>query len=235
MTFTIRKLSLLSLTLIVILPLTACGSTGKKSPSPAEYESEVVKLERVYNADRTNEEAAIKYSTALRDANRLNRAYLVMTPLAEKSGQDNPKIFVEYSSLLAASGNFKGAESYANKAIRLDPNSGEAYNALGNALEAQNKHIEAETALRTALEKWKGNALPVLNNLGLNLAVQGKTDEALAMLAKANELSPGHTEVERNIRIVSALRLEGGAKKPGAEAPTKKPADTPKPETKPKS
>jgi outer membrane biosynthesis protein TonB len=45
-----------------------------------------------------------------------------------------------------------------------------------------------------------------MNNLALNLASQNKLDQAIDMLKKAKEISPGRVEIERNLRIVSTLQ-----------------------------
>ena len=45
-----------------------------------------------------------------------------------------------------------------------------------------------------------------MNNLALNLASQNKLDQAIDMLRKAKEVSPGRVELERNMRIITTLK-----------------------------
>jgi Flp pilus assembly protein TadD len=52
---------------------------------------------------------------------------------------------------------------------------------------------------------WKGDPVPVMNNLALNLAAQGETDKALEMLYAAKKKDPDRIEIERNIRIIRTL------------------------------
>lgn len=44
--------------------------------------------------------------------------------------------------------------------------------------------------------------------MGLNLAAQGFLDEAIETLRKALDTAPNRTEIERNLRIVSALQYQ---------------------------
>jgi Flp pilus assembly protein TadD len=66
-------------------------------------------------------------------------------------------------------------------------------------------HPEAERAYRKGLEIWEGDPIPIMNNLALNLASQNNLKEAYEILKKAKSIAPNRIEVERNLRIVSAL------------------------------
>ena len=100
---------------------------------------------------------------------------------------------------------FAGSETAARKAIKADNNNYRAWHILGIALDAEQKHPEAQTAFEKALSMWKGDAVPVMNNLALNLAAQGQTDKALEMLYAAKKKDPSRVEIERNIRIIRTL------------------------------
>ena len=125
----------------------------------------------------------------------------------------------------------------------MDDKSYTAYHMLGIALDAQGEHQPAEDAFRKGLEFWQGDPAPILNNLGLNLAAQGFLDEAAEVLRKALATSPNREEIERNLRIVSALRESGGRapsymqaardKKASASANTDKKTPVPVPGHKP--
>ena len=105
-------------------------------------------------------------------------------------------------------GNYIDAEDAARKAVLLDPKRGQAYHVLGIALDAQGHHEQAQVALQKALDHWEGNPSAVLNNIGLNLAAQGFLDEAIETLRKAQDMAPNRKEIERNLRIVSALQYQ---------------------------
>ena len=165
-------------------------------------------LEQMYKRKSDDPQTTLKYAQALREAGRLTRANLILAPFGEDASCKDKNIKIEYASLKAAIGDYIAAEKAAREAVLLDPDSGQAYHLLGIALDAQGLHPQAEVALRKALDRWKGGDGAVLNNLGLNLAAQGFMDEAIESLRKAAAVSPDRTEIERNLRIVSALRTQ---------------------------
>jgi Flp pilus assembly protein TadD len=173
-----------------------------EAATPAES---LAMLERAYKRDSDDPDTAIKYGRALREAGRSQRSAVVLAPFAD-DGKRFPAAKVEYAATQAALGNYESAEKYASAALAAQPDSGQANHILGIALDAQGKHQQSEAALRKALENWEGNPAPVLNNLGLNLASQGYIDEALETLRRALETAPNRTEIERNLRIVTALQ-----------------------------
>jgi Flp pilus assembly protein TadD len=183
------------------------ATDGRTAGAAQQQEATLAELEQAYKADSGNQEAAVNYARALREAGRFERARLIVTPFAQKGTKASVPAQVEAASIQAALGNYLKAEGMARKAVPLDPDYGPAYHVLGIALDAQGLHDQAETAFRKALDHWEGNPSPVLNNLGLNLAAAGFIDEALQTLRKAQSLDPGRVEIERNIRIVSALQL----------------------------
>lgn len=185
-------------------------------------------LERLYRRDSENPDIAARYAQALRQNDRLNRAAMILRPFAKDASLENVAVDTEYAAINTAMGNYLDAETYARKAVLLDPESGKAYHLLGISLDAQSKHKQAETAYRKALDYWKGDPSPVMNNLGLNLASQGFFDDALETLRKALATSSGRAEIERNIRIVSALQSSIPA---GSSGPWKR--TPPKPDHKP--
>lgn len=236
-----RRTSLLLLSAACLLPLAACQTTANSSAASTNQRVDTALtnaaneasaegnnteslafLERLYKRDSSNVQSAVKYASALRDNGRLNRAAIVLAPFVEgEHAVKNADVYTEYASTQAAMGNYVDAEKYAREAVLLAPNSGQAYHVLGIALEAQGYHPQAEVAFRKALDNWQGDPVPVLNNLGLNLAAQGFIDEGIETLRKAAAAAPDRTDIERNLRIVSALQ---GLSKPktGPQAPTPK-------------
>lgn len=224
----IRGLMLVLLTVSLAACATAPSGKGKKPVrASANDEAEsahmsLSALEAAYKQNSDNPTIALNYAKSLRDKGRLQRAGMVLDPFIQNRAQNTPAMLSEYSALQAARGNNMDAELYARKAIAMDSKNGEAYHVLGIALDAQGKHEQAETAFRKALDNWQGNPSPVLNNLGLNLAAQGFLDEAVSTLRRAVKQSPDNTEIERNLRIVTALQAQTPPQKT-PPAPSSKP------------
>ncbi len=223
-----------------ILALSACQTTGSSTSNRVNAaldraaqeqgtpEATLNTLERAYKRDSDNAETATQYGRALREAGRLQRSLVVLTPFAD-DGKKFPQAKIEYAATQAAMGNYDEAIDYANAAITLRPGSGQAHHILGVALDAKGNHPLAEQSFRKALETWEGDPAPVLNNLGLNLAAQGYIDQAIDTLRQAMATAPNRTEIERNLRIVSALQPRAHAGGGGGGYPV----TAPKPKRKP--
>lgn len=167
-------------------------------------------IEKLYKRNPNDVSVAVRYARALREADRLSRASIVIAPFARDERKPNAAARTEFSTVQTSLGNYAVAEEFARKAIAMDSQSADAWHVLGISLDAQGKHEEAEESFRKGLDLWQGDPAPILNNLGLNLAAQGFLDEAADTLRKAMETSPDRAEIERNLRIVSALRESGG-------------------------
>ncbi|MCB9990827.1 MAG: hypothetical protein H6867_05540 [Rhodospirillales bacterium] len=165
-------------------------------------------LEQLYKRNSSDAEVAMKYAHALRQAGYYNRAALVLGPFAKSDNLESAELAIEYASIQAAMGNYSDAEAAARKAVLLDDQSGKAYHVLGIALDAQGFHEPAQVAFEKGLDYWEGDPSPILNNMGLNLAAQGFLDEAIETLRKALATAPDRSEIERNLRIVSALQYQ---------------------------
>lgn len=225
---TTLRTGFLLLSASLVLPLAACQTTsgqtmaqersdkiGAALEQAAEQASgsgntaeSLALLERSYKRDSGNMGLATRYAHALRLAGRETRATLVLAPFVGEDGKGDAAAHAEYAASMAAMGTYDQAETHARQAVTAEPQNAQAYHILGIALDAQGHHKEAEEAFRKALEFWQGDPGPVLNNLGLNLATQGFLDEAVDTLRKAAATSPNRTEIERNLRIVSALQTQ---------------------------
>lgn len=237
-----------TLALSVVLVLGGCGAStsgdGSAQPSGRKSTSNVSErldkafadaIERAENTENTQEAVQIyeeiislkpndpylnvKYARALREDGQLKAAESVLKPYITGE-QPNPEALTEMAMVHLTRGEFKNAELSARETITILPENGRAFLALGTALDAQKYHEQAETAFRRGIEYWNGDPAPILNNLALNLASQGKLDEAIGVLERARETSPNRREIERNYRIISTLRETAGPQ-------------APKPETKP--
>lgn len=177
-------------------------------------------VEKMYMRNPSKPESALRYAIALREADAANKASVVLAPFADDpKGPENAK--TEFAAIQLALGNNEKAEKYAQKAVTQNPEDGRAFHFLGIALDAQGKHPEAERAFRKALDLWKDDPTPIMNNLALNLSAQGFLDEAAEILEKAKTIAPNRIELERNLRIVNALRQ---SENPTTPKPAKRPA-----------
>lgn len=82
------------------------------------------------------------------------------------------------------------ALAYAEKAVALDPDSAEAYKALGFAQDKRGKSAEALAAYLKAIEK-NPNYAPAITNIAAFTMDAGRLDEALGWMIKAIRLQPG--------------------------------------------
>ncbi len=241
---TSRKPSKLILALSASILLTACQTgksieAGPASETQAEKidsalqraatsasragstEQSLAMLEKIYKRNSEDEQAALDYAAALRKEDQLNRAAIVIAPFANDPNSSSA-VKTEYAGIALAQGQYQEAEKYAQKAIIQDEKNAMAYHYLGIALDTQGQHEKGERAFRKGLELWEGDPTTIMNNLALNLASQGYLDEAAEILQKARVVAPGRKEIERNLRIITALQQSNGT-------PVPKPAVKPPP------
>ena len=162
-------------------------------------------LEKLYVRNPQDPAKAINYASALRRAKEYERAAIILDPIA--NNPDMPSVAkTEFAAIQLALGNNKQAEQFAQKAVLQNENDFRAYHYLGIALDAEGRHPEAERAFRKGLAIWQGDPIPIMNNLALNLTAQNNLNEALKILERAKTIAPKRIEVERNLRIVRALK-----------------------------
>ena len=201
------------------LTLSACGTTQTKAPTTGKVVAQqatqnvdsLASAEKAYKKNSDDAGAAIRYSRALREAGRYSRASIIIMPFAKDDRKPSAAAKSEFAAVQVALGNYDVAADSARKSIAMNDKSWQAHHILGIALDAKGDNANAEKALRKALELAPPEQqTAILNNLGLNLAAQGFLDEAAETLRKALDTAPDRAEVERNLRIVSALRQSGG-------------------------
>lgn len=219
-----RRTSFLLLTVLASVSLSACSSStpsegGGKAPVSTlsdvkkvdkailygERRENLSSMQDLYAAHSSDPLISARYAKALRESGDLEKAEEILAPLLKQKNVST-LAYTETAAVQLEKGRFTPAENAARRAIKADDNNYRAWHILGIALDAQEKHPAAESALRKALELWQGDDdIPVMNNLALNLAAQGYTDKALDMLYKAKAKDPGRKEIERNIRIIRTL------------------------------
>ena len=170
-------------------------------------------LGQMHARDPENQAVAIHYAQALRNDEQINASRRVLEKFATGENK-TAEALTELSITNIALGDFKAAEENAADALELSPNDGRAYLSMGTALDAQGRHEDAEAAFRSGVKNWKGDPAPILNNLALNLASQGRLEQSLEILRKAKKISPHRMEIERNLRIISTLQETAGPTPP---------------------
>ncbi len=197
---------------------------GAGAAARGEKEGSALINEKVYKRNSDSPQSALQYAKSLRESDYLNRAALVLSPFANEENAA-PGVKTEFAAIQLELGRYDTAEEYAQQAIVQDGTDYKAYHYLGIALDAKGQHEEAERAFRIGLDNWGQNEdpTPIMNNLALNLASQSYLDEAIEILEKALAVSPNRQEVERNLRIVQALKESGGKAKHRTPKPDKKP------------
>lgn len=170
-------------------------------------------VEKIYKRNSNDPIAATNYAAALRESDYLDRAAIVLAPFANDPNTPS-RTKSEYAAVQLALGNYEAAEKYAQKAVLQAPEDGRAYHYLGIALDAQGMHKEGERAFRKALDYWQGDPTSIMNNLALNLTSQNFLEEAIEILRKAKAVSPQKREIERNLRIITALYESQGGRAP---------------------
>lgn len=185
-------------------------------------------LERVYVRNPKDPIVATRYARSLRNDDQVNASMRILQPFSTGANK-NVEAITEMAMTQLSLGDFASAEKFAEDAITMNPKNARAFLALGTAQDAQNKHQEAEVSFRSGMKYWQGDASPIMNNLALNLASQGHLEESLSLIEKAQALSPGRMDLERNRRIIATLLETSGPRPPAPEA---KPAAAPKPKPK---
>ncbi|MBL8639867.1 MAG: tetratricopeptide repeat protein [Alphaproteobacteria bacterium] len=202
------------------LPPAQTHSTGPTSSRDVLYGSikdNLDSIESNYAANPSDPLIAARYAKALREDGQIKKAKTILMPLA-----NNPKIATlaqnELAIIYLKEGSYGSSEQAARAAIKADNGNYRAWRNLGNALDAQEKYPEGESAFRKSLALWgDDDKIAPMNNLALNLAAQGKNKEALDMLYEARKIAPNQTDIERNIRIIQTLNEPAqfqGQKKP---------------------
>lgn len=87
----------------------------------------------------------------------------------------------------------KALEAY-QKELELKPDSGPAYNQIGNIYGAEGKTAEATDALTKAAQLDPSTAPKAYFNMGANLVNHGKGDQAIDFFKKAADADPNYAE-----------------------------------------
>ncbi|WP_225866593.1 tetratricopeptide repeat protein [Prochlorococcus sp. MIT 0801] len=107
-------------------------------------------------------------------------------------GFNDPRVYLNYGSILKNLGKLEEAELIIRKGIELNPNFAMGYFNLGIILIDLSKPNEAELATREGIKLNPNFAIGYFN-LGIILKTLGKMNEAVLAINKAIELNPNHS------------------------------------------
>lgn len=151
-------------------------------------------------------ESAVAYARGLRYDNQFSKAYEVLSPYLNDETVTSSDLYAEAAFISLKRGKARAAENYANKAVKVNPESDRAYYVKGLSLEKRDDLVSAENAFRKGLTLEGPYNLALTNALALNLVDQDKTGEAYELLKEARQKWNRRLDVERNYRIVKTLK-----------------------------
>ena len=163
----------------------------------------------------------LRTAKALRAAGRPGDALAVLEPLSNEASAPVAALTEAARAALEAD-RPQTALIFAQRAVERQPSDPAAQTALGVALNALDRHAEADRAYQAALAAGAGDVAPILNNLGLSQAQQGRIEEALATLRRAEMIDPKNTVTKDNLKLVQAIAVSGhtpGLKPPAVTVP----------------
>jgi len=163
--------------------------------------------QKLYYADPRNPEYILSYARALRRAGKIEDALLVIrTPASEKRAKEPLK--TEAAMVLIAAGRYDQAMEFAQGALSKGSKSSAAHQALALSMSGLGKNAEAEEQFREALKYWPENLdkTPVINNLAMALAAQGKISEARAIMSQATGEALKSEVYQNNRAMLDSLK-----------------------------
>jgi len=152
---------------------------------------------RAHEIDPDDPETLMKIAELLTTMNRQQAAVQTYNALLERHPRHHEaryslgKLYMENGDVALAAIEFEHA-------MNSDPKDPRPYNALGILQDQAGAHDAAQALYRRALEQDPLNT-SVRNNLGLSLALNGKRDEAIAVLAELAVDTEGSLGSERTV------------------------------------
>ena len=132
---------------------------------------------------------------------------------AEKSGASNARLYASKTLLAIALGVSDDAEVQLNAALEANLDDPRLWNALGRFHDGREEWMAAlETYVKAAyIANQNDKPLsPIINNMGMSLLMQGRSEEALDKFTQAVDLNPDTQIYDNNRRL--ALLLIGDPK-----------------------
>ncbi len=158
--------------------------------SPDQQYNVHLEVGRIYEAQGGFEAAIAEYQKALDACAHGGLSLVRGKGLGEKQSLAHRRMGAAFDRL----GRFAQAEVHYRAALKLHPDDHKVWNDSGYSYYLQGRWIDAERNLKMAAKLDPENPR-CQTNLGLALAAEGKTDEALAALSKAGGPAAAHANL----------------------------------------
>jgi|GEM_PF-2072220 len=165
---------------------TAIASAAKDAANSGDQQQSLMFTQRLYKQDPNNADYIVNYAKDLRRAGRVEDAKLVIrTPALGKRA--DAKMLTEAAMVLVSAGEYDEAMSFAQKALEKNGKSPDAHHALALAMSGLEEHAGAQLQFQKALDLWPEgrDQTPILNNLAMSMAAQGKISDAKLIMSMA--------------------------------------------------
>lgn len=174
---------------------------------------------RAHEIDPNRPEPLLKVAAILQTLERKKAAATTYEALLQRHPKHHEARYL-LGKLYMETGEAALAGIHFEQATRSDPQDPRPYNALGILRDQAGEHEAAQGLYRLALERDPANR-SVRNNLGLSLALDGKRDEAIEVLAELAVDPEADQTVLRNLEAAYAARplpQDGMPAEAGAES-----------------
>lgn len=184
----------------------AIASAAKDAASSGNQKQSLMFTERLYKEDPNNADYIINYARDLRRAGRVEDAKLVIRTPA-KGKRANAAMLTEAAMVLISAGEYDEATGFAQKALEKAPKSPDAHHALALAMSGLDEHADAQLQFQKALELWPEgrDQTPILNNLAMSMAAQGKISEARLIMSMATGEALASRTYQNNRALLDTL------------------------------
>jgi Flp pilus assembly protein TadD len=186
------------------------GGTVNSSFSAAKTASEIDELETATTDSNPTikvepKSAAFKVARAKRLLDQGDpEGALDLATSAQNLAKDDPELHYVIGKAYFERGQTKMSTQAFEKAVALEPLNSIYMNALGAALDSQERHVEAQAYYRKALGLTP-ELLSAQNNLGLSLALAGQHKKAIEVLLSAVEKNQDEPQLWQNLAFAYAL------------------------------
>jgi Flp pilus assembly protein TadD len=192
--------------------LSACADDGVRDPdaasrmrvaSTAEASGQMDVALSMYGAaaarDPNNAEAQARFAAALMRSGNRAQAEQVLAAAVERRPEDR-RLLLELARMRLRSGSAGEALGLFDRVLVRDSRSVAALDGRGVALDLMGRHPEAQDSYRRA-QTLAPDSISVANNLGLSLLLDGRPDEARAVLEPLARRSDANQRVTANYAI----------------------------------
>lgn len=188
----------------------ALSSAADEAASGGMMQQSLSFQERIYKKDPKDPTAIVNYARALRKVGRVDDARLVVQSAAQ-ARRAPIEVLTEYAMVLVASGDFNAALGAAQSATEKSKKSAPAIHALALALAGLGQYEDAQLQFQQALRIWPEDQdkTPIINNLAMCLAAQGKIAEARSVMALASGEALDSAVYQNNRALLQSLDDRG--------------------------